>query len=331
MFVVDNLGLAILFCVVTMLGWGSWANTQKLAGSQKWEFPLYYWDYAIGVFLCGVLFMLTLGTLGPTGMAAPENLSQAGAGPLTRAFLSGVLFNISNILLVVAIDEAGMSVAFPLGVGLALVIGTVASYVQAPKGNPGLLFLGVALVVLAMIVSALAYSKLPRPSGGSWRRGVVFAIVAGCLMGFFYPQLVKSISPDFRSGAIEAGQLTPYTALVLFGAGLLLSNFIVNTIFMRTARLRYADYFRGSARLHSLGLAGGMIWMLALGLNVVASGVAGPAISYALGQGATLVAAIWGVFVWKEFQSAPKATMPLVALMFAGYAAGLVLIGLATL
>jgi glucose uptake protein len=248
---------------------------------------------------------------------------------MTRALLSGALFNVSNILLVVAIDAAGMSVAFPVGVGLALVIGTVASYAQTPKGNPGLLFFGVALVVVAMLVSALAYRKLPRPTGGSWKRGVVFAAVAGCLMGFFYPQLIRSISSDFRT--IEPGSLTPYTALLLFGAGLLLSNFVVNTVFMRAAGLTYADYFRGSAKLHSLGVMGGMIWMLALGLNVIASGVAGPAISYALGQGATLVATIWGVFVWKEFQSAPKGTMPLVGLMFAGYAAGLILIGLATL
>lgn len=329
MFIVDNLGLAILFCVVTMLGWGSWANTQKLAGSRKWEFPLYYWDYAIGVLLFGALFTLTLGTLGSSGMGAPENLSQAGAGQMARAFLSGALFNVSNILLVVAIDAAGMSVAFPVGVGLALVIGTVLSYAQTPKGNPGLLFLGVALVVVAMIVSALAYSKLPRPSGRGWKRGVVFAAVAGCLMGFFYPQLIRSISSDFRT--IEPGFLTPYTALLLFGSGLFLSNFLVNTVFMRTARLTYADYFRGGAKLHSLGLMGGVIWMLALSLNVIASGVAGPAISYALGQGATLVAAIWGVFVWKEFRSAPRGTTPLIALMLAGYAGGLVLIGLATL
>ncbi|MGE5647663.1 MAG: multidrug DMT transporter permease [Acidobacteriota bacterium] len=331
MFVVDSLGLAIAFCFITMLGWGSWANTQKLAGKDKWQFPLYYWDYSIGVLVLGLALMLTLGSMGSAGMGAFDNLAQADSGALWRAFLSGVIFNISNILLVVAIDAAGMSVAFPVGVGLALVIGTVASYVQAPKGNPVLLFAGVALVVVAMIVSALAYSKLPRPSGAGWARGVVFAVVAGCLMGFFYPQLAGSISPAFNSQPIQAGLLTPYTALLLFGAGLLVSNVVVNTIFMRAGGVTYGDYFRGSARLHSLGFLGGMIWMLALTTNVIASGVAGPAISYALGQGATLIAAIWGVFIWKEFQSAPRGTTPLIAIMFAGYAVGLALIGMATL
>jgi glucose uptake protein len=245
--------------------------------------------------------------------------------------LSGVLFNAANILLVVAIDAAGMSVAFPVGVGLALVIGTVSSYVQNPKGSAGLLFTGVAFVVAAMLLSALAYSKLPPTKGGGRQRGVLFAVAAGCLMGFFYPQLMRSISLDFNTSPIVAGYLTPYTALGLFGAGLLLSNFAANTFFMRAGKLSYSDYGRGSARLHSLGLLGGAIWMVALSCNVIAAGVAGPAISYALGQGATLIAAIWGVFIWKEFAHAPKGVTPLLAAMFVGYSVGLALIGAATL
>src|SRR5882757_923585 len=160
MFIVDNIGLAIGFCVITMLGWGSWANTLKLAGKDKWQFPLYYWDYAIGVFALSIVMMATLGVTGTAGMSSFANLSQAEGGPMLRAFLSGVLFNVSNILLVVAIDAAGMSVAFPVGVGLALVIGTIASYRQAPKGNVLLLSADVALVVLAIIISAVANRRV---------------------------------------------------------------------------------------------------------------------------------------------------------------------------
>ncbi|MBL8232035.1 MAG: multidrug DMT transporter permease [Bryobacterales bacterium] len=323
MFTVTDLGTAILFCVMTMLGWGSWANTQKLAGKDRWQFPLYYWDYAIGVLLLSIVFLFTLGSMGSSGMKAMDNLESASQSNMLQAAASGVIFNVSNILLVVAIDAAGMSVAFPVGVGLALVIGTVASYVQAPKGNAMLLSAGVLLVVVAMVMSALAYRKLPRKGQGS-AKGLVFAVVAGCLMGFFYPRLAGSISA-------EAGGLTPYTALFFFAIGLVLSNFAVNTIFMRTENVSYAQYFGGSAKLHSLGIAGGMIWMLALSFNILASGVAGPAISYALGQGATLVAAIWGVFIWREFRDAPAGTNTLIILMFAGYAAGLALIGAATL
>ena len=331
MFVVESLGLAIFLCIITMMGWGSWANTQKLAGKEDWPFELYYWDYAIGVFLTGILFALTLGSFGEAGMGAMANLGQASGGSIADAVLSGALFNLSNILLVVAIDAAGMSLAFPVGVGLALVIGTVRSYLQAPKGDPTLIFAGVALIVVAMIMSALAYSKLPSVAGRRLGRGLLFAVVAGCLMGSFYPMLIQSVSPGFGSDAIQPGYLTPYTALLYFGVGLLLSNFVVNTVFMKAGGKTYGGYFRGSPKLHSLGVFGGLIWMVALGLNVIASGVAGPAISYALGQGATLVAAIWGVFIWREFKGAPKSATPFIVLMFLGYTCGLTLIGVATL
>jgi glucose uptake protein len=330
-FIVHDLGVAVLLCVVTMLGWGSWANTQKLAGKDRWPFELFYWDYAIGVFVFSLLFALTLGSTGSAGTPFLENLRGASNSAVWTAISSGVLFNISNILLVVGIDAAGMAVAFPVGVGLALVIGTVKSYVLSPKGNAAMLIAGVILIVAAMILSALAHRRLPPRANTKRVRGLVFSVIAGCLMGFFYPQLIAAVSPDFTARAIEPGLLTPYAALVLFAVGLLASNFAVNTIFMRAGKVTYADYFRGRTRLHSLGFLGGCIWMLALCLNVIASGVAGPAISYALGQGATLVAAIWGVFVWREFVDAPKGTNALIGLMFAGYVFGLILIGAASL
>ncbi len=330
MFIVHDLGIAVLFCVVTMLGWGSWANTQKLAGKDQWPFELFYWDYAIGVFVFSLLFAFTLGSAGRSGVPFLENFHGAAGSAIRTAIWSGILFNISNILLVVGIDEAGMAVAFPVGVGLALVIGTVKSYVFSPQGNAALLTAGVVLIVFAMIMSALAHHRLKQAAKTKPIRGLAFSAVAGCLMGFFYPELVAAVSPDFTARAIQPGLLTPYTALVLFAVGLLASNIIVNTIFMRAGHVSYGDYFRGRARLHALGFLGGCIWMLALSMNVIASGVAGPAISYALGQGATLVAAIWGVFIWREFLHAPKGTWTFVSLMFAGYVIGLVLIGMAS-
>ncbi|WP_158944186.1 GRP family sugar transporter [Granulicella sp. S190] len=327
MFIVDNQAVAFLLCVVTMLGWGSWANTQKLAGKERWPFALYYWDYAFGVALLGVVFCFTLGNFGSAGSSAVANLRLASSSSLLRALTSGAVFNLSNILLVIAIDAAGMSLAFPVGVGLALVIGTVASYFHAPKGSPVLLGAGVVLIVFAMIMSAMATRQVQKQRSVSASRGLLFAIAAGCLMGFFYPQLISSMSPNFNSEPIQLGYLTPYTALLLFGIGLLLSNVLINTVFMRVQGSTYREYREAKPKLHWLGLLGGAIWMIALSLNVIASGVAGPAVSYALGQGATLVAALWGVFVWKEFRGAATGTRTLVALMLIGYTAGLVLIG----
>jgi glucose uptake protein len=323
MFIVHSLPIAIAFCVITMLGWGSWANTQKLAGNQKWPFELFYWDYAIGVLLFGILFAATFGSAGSEGTPAWTNLGGAAFGFILPALVSGTIFNLSNILLVVGIDAAGMSVAFPVGVGLALVIGTVESFLEKPKGDATLLFAGVGLIVFAMVMSAISHSKLPHGAGKKPLRGLIFSAVAGCIMGFFYPQLMRSISP-------EPGGLTPYVALVFFGAGVFASNFLWNTIFMRAGRVTYAQYFAGSAKLHAIGILGGCIWMIALCFNVVASSVAGPAISYALGQGATLVAALWGLVIWREFRLAPAGTNRYIVLMLAGYACGLILIGTAS-
>ncbi len=330
MFVVQSLPAAILFCVITMLGWGSWANTQKLAGKEKWPFELFYWDYAIGVFLFSLVFAHTLGSFGDAGMSAMHNMHSIDFGFAIPALISGAIFNLANILLVVGIDAAGMSVAFPVGVGLALVIGTVESYIGEPKGNPALLFVGVALIVLAMVFSAVAHSRLPHGGAKNPRRGLIYSVFAGCIMGFFYPQLMRSISPNFNSSEIMPGMLTPYTALVFFGVGVLVSNVLWNTIFMRAGGVGYSDYFKGSARLHLIGILGGCIWMIALSFNVLASSVAGPAISYALGQGSTLVAALWGLLIWKEFRGALPGTGKFIALMLVGYAGGLVLIGAAT-
>lgn len=330
MFTVNSLPVAIVFCVITMLGWGSWANTQKLAGKEKWPFELFYWDYAIGVFLFGLVLAHTLGTFGPSGPGAVENLHGASWDFVIPALISGAIFNLSNLLLVVGIDAAGMAVAFPVGVGLALVIGTVESYVEAPKGNPTLLFAGVALIVFAMVMSGAAHRRLPHPGARSPLRGLIFSAVAGCIMGLFYPQLMRAISPNFNVAPIVPGMLTPYVALFFFGAGVLASNLIWNTVFMRVGHVTYRDYFRGSAKLHGIGILGGAIWMLALSFNVIASGVAGPAISYALGQGATLVAALWGLFIWREFRAAPEGTNKFLALMLGGYSFGLMLIGAAS-
>jgi glucose uptake protein len=282
------------------------------------------------VFLFGLVFAHTFGSFGTAGQPAVENLHAAGWPAIWPAVISGAIFNLSNILLVVGIDAAGMAVAFPVGVGLALVIGTVQSYLATPKGDPALLFGGVALIVFAMIMSAVAHARLPHSGRRSPLRGVIFSAVAGCLMGLFYPQLMKSISPNFNSAPIAPGMLTPYVALIGFGFGVLFSNLVWNTVFMKFGGVGYGDYFRGRFKLHAIGILGGCIWMAALSFNVIASSVAGPAISYALGQGATLVAAIWGLLVWKEFRAAPAGTSKFIALMLAGYTFGLVLIGAAS-
>ena len=333
MIVVQSYSIAVILCLVTMLCWGSWANTQKLAGKQ-WRFQLYYWDYAVGVLLLSLVLAFTAGSTGPAGRSFIADLAQAGGRNLGSAFFGGVIFNLSNILLVAAIDIAGMSVAFPIGVGLALVLGVITNYVVSPIGNPVLLTLGVAAVAVAIVVDALAYGRLPAQGGRTPAKGIVLSILAGVLMGFFYRFVAASMSPDFSH--LEAGKLSPYTAVVVFSTGLFISNFLWNSIVMARPfvgdPVPFGDYWsKGDLRLHSIGVLGGVIWSVGMSFSIIASGSAGFAISYGLGQGATMVAALWGVFIWREFKGAPSGTSGLLTMMFFGYAVGLGLIILSRL
>lgn len=329
MVAVESYVVAVVMCVVTMLCWGSWANTQKLA-SREWRFQLFYWDYAVGVVLMTLVFALTLGSLGTAGRTFFADLGQASGSALFGAFVGGVVFNLANILLVAAIDIAGMAVAFPIGIGIALVQGTIVNYIGDPKGDPLLIFIGVACVAIAIVVNALAYRRLPSQGQKTTGKGIAISVAAGVLMGFFFRFVAAAIAEKYGPGE-DVGKLTPYTALLAFAIGLFASNFLWNTLVMRFPftgeRVPFSDYFRkGNARLHLVGILGGMIWSVGMSFSILAGDKAGYAIGYGLGQGATMVAALWGVFVWKEFRTAPAGTGGLLFGMFLAYVVGLALI-----
>ena len=328
MVVVESYFIALIMCFVTMICWGSWANTQKMA-SKEWRFQLFYWDYALGVLLLSLILAFTIGSIGDEGRSFLEDLRQADSANLWSALIGGVVFNFANILLVVAIDIAGMAVAFPVGIGLALVIGVITNYLAVPIGDPIILFIGVACVAIAIIVDAMAYKRIPSDGGKSITKGLVLSIIAGIAMGFFYRFVAESMSTDIANP--EVGFLSPYTAVVIFSLGLFLSNFVWNTIVMVKPfvgePVPFSDYFtKGNTKLHLIGILGGMIWSLGMAFSIIASGAAGFAIAYGLGQGATMVAALWGVFIWKEFKDAPVGTNKLLAVMFIFFITGLGLI-----
>lgn len=328
MFIVENYGLAILLCVITMLCWGSWANTTKLT-TKTWRFELLYWDYGFGILLTTLILAFTLGSNGQQGRSFMADVQQADTSNFLSAFAGGVVFNLANILLVAAIGIAGMSVAFPVGIGIALVLGVILNYISNPQGNPVLIFGGVALIAVAIILNAKAYQKLNAQSATKVsQKGLILSVVSGCLMGLFYKYVAGSMVTNFNIP--EVGKLTPYTALVLFGIGIVVSSFLFNTLQMKRpfagAPIPFTDYFKGKLKDHLVGILGGVIWSIGMSLNIIASGKAGPAVSYGLGQGATVVAAIWGIYVWKEFDKAPTGTKPLLNVMLLLYIAGLAMI-----
>lgn len=327
MLIIESYTTAVILLIITMLCWGSWANTQKLA-TQKWPFQLFYWDYTLGILLLSLTFGLTIGSSGETGRGFIADLQQADGAALRSAFIGGVIFNIANLLLVAAIDIAGMAVAFPVGIGLALVLGVVVNYVAVPVGNPWLLFGGVILVTVAIVLDALAYRQKEQGRSVS-TKGLWLSIVAGVLMGFFFRFVAAAVATDFEYP--QEGLMTPYSAVFVFSVGIFLSNFLWNSIFMyrpfKGERVTYQDYFtKGNTRLHLIGLLGGIIWCVGMSFSMLASEQAGFAISYGLGQGATMVAAAWGVFVWREFAEAPSKTQRLIYAMFAFFVVGLALV-----
>lgn len=332
MFIIEEYSLAVVFCIITMLCWGSWGNTQKLAG-KTWRYELFYWDYVLGILILSVVFAFTLGSFGEGGRSFLVDLQQADASNIISAFIGGVIFNAANILLSTAIAIAGMSVAFPVGIGIALVLGVIINFLGSQKGDPLLLFSGVALITIAILVNAQAYRKTT--AGGGQKvstKGLLISALAGVLMSFFYRFVAASMDlNDFHNPAV--GMMTPYTAVVIFATGILVSNFVFNTILFNRpisgSPTSYTDYFKGSLSTHLVGVLGGIIWGVGNSFNLIAAGKAGAAISYGLGQGATLVAALWGVFIWKEFKNAPKGVSQLIAWMFILFMAGIILIILA--
>ncbi|MBP5720906.1 MAG: multidrug DMT transporter permease [Bacteroidales bacterium] len=332
MFIVNSYALAVVLCFVTMLCWGSWGNTQKLA-AKSWRYELFYWDYVIGMVLFALLLAFTAGSIGEQGRPFLADLQQASWSSILWILVGGIIFNASNILLSASVSIAGMSVAFPLGVGIALVLGVVNNYrvavMQGSKtGNVLLLAIGVILVVCAIVFNGMASARKGEGavSKADQRKGVILALIAGVVMSFFSSFVMRAMdTTNFVSP--EAGKVTPYTAIVIFTVGVLLSNFIFNTIVMRKPfvgePVSYSEYFKGNFKTHLVGVLGGCIWCLGTALSYITAEKAGPAVSYALGQGAPMVAAIWGVFIWKEFKGAKKGVYGLLIAMFCFFLAGL--------
>ncbi len=337
---------ALCLTILTMLCWGSWANSIKLCPG--FRFQLFYWDYAIGMAVGALFWGITAGSMGRAGLPFFADMRQTAAAPMVYAMIGGVIFNVANLLLVAAIEVAGMAVAFPVGIGLALVIGAISNYVIKPVGNPLLLFGGVALVVVAIVLDAAAYRKREDTSkataagtptdgsssvGRSSARGIVLSLACGVLMGCFYPFVARALNGE--PGRPAPG---PYAVTMFFTIGLLISTVPVNWLLMKKPLdgkepVSGADYWKAPVGWHLAGTLGGAIWLTGGVANFLASGthLVGPAVSYSIGQGATMVSACWGVFVWREFAGAPRAATVLLVLMFAFFLAGLTAVALAPL
>jgi glucose uptake protein len=320
MFTPPNLGIALLMMITSAVCWGSWANTYK--GVKNYRFELFYWDYAIGIFAISLILGHTMGSTGHDSASLINNIHSAGVSNVVNALLGGALFNLANLLLVAAIDMAGLAVAFPISIGIALVVGVVLSYALQPKGNAAFLALGVACALIAVILDGKAYGSLASTGRSVSKKSLITCVVSGVLMGLWAP---------FMTHAMTRGRaLGPYSAAVFLTLGALLSCFIWNIYFMKHPLVGepvgFGGFFRGPASGHVLGLLGGFIWGVGTVFNLVAASFTGVAISYAIGQSAPMVAALWGILAWKEFENCGARAKIYLALMFVFYGLAIFLV-----
>jgi glucose uptake protein len=322
--------IAFLMTLISAVCWGSWANTFKV--TRGYRFELFYWDYALGICLISLVLAFTMGSAHPDGMDFLSNLRSADTANFYYAFVAGVVFNVANVLLVAGIDMAGMAVAFPLAIGIALAVGVILSYLQNPKGSPLLLGIAVVCAIVAVIFDGRAYARLHASkdaaglaSSRASRKSIVVCLISGLLMGLFAPIVGHALNTGHA--------LTPYTGAVFLTLGALACCFVFNVYLMRRPLVgepvAARGYFQGGAGNHLLGLLGGCIWGLGTVFNLVASNLTGVAISYAIGQSAPMVAALWGVFVWHEFRGAGAAARVNLVLMFVFFIAAIALVSLA--
>jgi len=321
----ESYTVALLFMVLSMFCWGSWANTIKLCPGYR--FQLFYWDYVIGLLIGALAWGLTLGTAGSVGIPFLQDLAAIPRSNLMLVLIGGAIFNVANLLLVAAIEIAGLAVAFPVGIGLALVVGALSSYVLSPNGNPIMLFGGIALVVAAIVFDAVAYKLREGDRFATSRRGVIISLIAGLLMGTFYPFVSRGMSGPNAPG--------PYAASFYFVVGVALCAIPFNYLFMRKPLgaeqpVTMDGFLTAPRRWHLWGILGGAIWCTGGVFNFVASRahIVGPAVSYSIGQGATMISAAWGVFIWREFANAPARAKTYLFWMFVLFLAGLTLVAL---
>jgi glucose uptake protein len=334
MLLIGNYPLAVFFFFITMVCWGSWANMQKVA-EKSWRFELFYWDLSTGILLFATLAAFTLGSLGDAGRPFLEDIQYADPSSILYAMLGGLVWNLGNILLVAAIAVAGMSVGFPIGGGIAWILGIAVNYMlvlldpgKTFEGNPSILWTGVAVIMAAIGMSMLSYRRLAAEKRKPTLKGIALSVLAGLLIAFFYGLVVKSLDHAYVAGG--TGTLTPFTGVFFFSVGVFVSTILFNPFFMRYpvqgSPVRMSEYWNGNLKTHLSGIIGGSIWMLGMVLSFMAAGAANPAISYALSNAAPVVAILWGVLIWKEFKGAPKGTNSLLVAMFVLYITGLALI-----
>ena len=319
-------GSALLLLLLSFVCLGSWVNTFKLAGT-RWRFELFYIDFAIGAVLFAAISAFTLGSLG-ADLGFSDRMLVAGRTAQGMVILGGFVFNLGNMLLVAAVSLLGISGAFPLSIGLALI---VSSLFEFRSTNGILLGAGVVLMIIAAWLDGAAcrFRHVEKSKARKTKKGLSLGSISGVALGLFYPVAAKGMSGDFSVG--------PYAGLLLFSVGILVSTVVFNFYFLNIAiegaPLGFSAYFRGNLQQHLLGFGGGALWAAGmLAASLASSGPQqinfDPSLNFILPLASVLLVMLWGTLGWKEFAAAPKNAKVALALTAAFFTGSVILVGI---
>lgn len=321
---------ALILLIAGMFGWGLWANLFKAAGG-KWRFELFCFDFAIGVVLAAVVLGLTAGSLGFDGFGFRDDLQLAGKRQDLWGFAAGTIFNLGNMLLLGAVSVTGMAMAFPVGMGCALIVAALWNFAMNPGVSIGFVIGGAVVLAGAIAFSVLAWKTMAatklkaqvEANPGRVRKPksslkpVMLSLVGGVMLGSFVPLI--------QMGSAGENGLGPYAMGFIFSLGVVFSTFVFNLFFMNLPvqgkPIEIAEYFRAKLQRHGLGVIGGIVWYIGLIATLIkvrleGSARVGEALGYSLAQGSIVIAALCGLLLWKEYQGADSAARLRLGLMF---------------
>jgi len=323
LYIPQTFSSALLLIVISMLCWGSWPNFSKAVPA--WRIEYFYLDYIIGGVFTAIVLAATMGSSGWMGCDFIRRLHEAGTREMVSAFLGGLVWSFGNILMVNAIAIAGLAVAFPVTSALGIILGVGIGYLAQPIGNPGWLLAAVIVLTAAAFTNAAAYRNLGQSSGSkSKTKGIVLSLAAGVLVGIFPPLVGRAISGPHA--------LDSYNVSIFFTLGALLAALIALPILLAKPLVGTVGsargYLQGKPIWHLAGLIAGTVWCIGTVANFVSAGVVGVAVSWGIGNGAPVIGALWGIFLWKEFKNGGSKAKSLIALSMALYLAGVVAVAI---
>jgi glucose uptake protein len=310
--------------VISLLGWGLWIYFYK--ATKRIRFEYFAYDFTWGVVLAAVVAAFTLGSWDNKELTFQDTYLLAGLRKMAWAAVSGIVFNLANMLLLAATSVSRISVAFPIAFAVAWAGGSIQEYFLRSGVNPLLTFGGSAVLIVAAVLGFIGYKWFltdeahkaikaltadPRANvkaapADTSARALVLAILAGLFFIGFFSAIREAISgengvPSYGATLILAGGV--------FGSSIVFVPFFLNFP-VRGKPLAVRQYLQLERRQHIAGIIGGIVWTAGLLAGLVTFGLPAsimpaPTVSYLLSHAGPVLSALVGLVIFRELPEAP--------------------------